>query len=282
MIHGAVTPAVARYTRQITLAWTLFFVAIAAVSTLLFATAPIVTWSTFANYLSLPLVAVMFAAEHACRRLHCRTNRGRAWSMRCARIARRTHRSRHDDHGRRDAPPSPVSTDLCRLTRWFSIRRRTRRSPGATARRHRARIRRRRRARGRRAARRRPRVQRAATVTASRSACARRSLPARSACCRRRTRRKWCASSHRSRRSACTTRPTARSTCHASRTPMPPRRARERCAVRRRRSMRRESWLTCSRPARRRAGAAPQDLGLPGGGARRPTASGCSTAARPR
>ena len=52
----------------ITLAWTLFFVAIAAVSTLLFATAPIVTWSTFANYLSLPLVAVMFAAEHACRR----------------------------------------------------------------------------------------------------------------------------------------------------------------------------------------------------------------------
>ncbi|HDR9508014.1 hypothetical protein C5615_16965 [Burkholderia cepacia] len=66
--HGAVTPAIARYTRQITLAWTLFFVAIAAVSTLLFATAPIVTWSTFANYLSLPLVAVMFAAEHACRR----------------------------------------------------------------------------------------------------------------------------------------------------------------------------------------------------------------------
>ncbi|AYZ66312.1 hypothetical protein EGY31_24255 [Burkholderia multivorans] len=68
MVHGALTPAVARYTRQITIAWTLFFVAIAAVSTLLFATAPIVAWSTFANYLSLPLVAVMFAAEHACRR----------------------------------------------------------------------------------------------------------------------------------------------------------------------------------------------------------------------
>ncbi|WP_322065992.1 COG4648 family protein [Burkholderia ubonensis] len=68
MVHGAITPAVARYTRQITIAWTLFFVAIAAVSTLLFATAPIVAWSTFANYLSLPLVAVMFAAEHACRR----------------------------------------------------------------------------------------------------------------------------------------------------------------------------------------------------------------------
>jgi len=69
MIHGGtVTPAVARYTREITLAWTLFFLAIAGVSTLMFAFAPIVAWSTFANYLALPLVAVMFVAEHACRR----------------------------------------------------------------------------------------------------------------------------------------------------------------------------------------------------------------------
>ncbi|MBS6361878.1 hypothetical protein [Burkholderia sp.] len=69
MIHGTLTPAVARYTRQITLAWTLFFVAIAAVSTVMFTAAPIVTWSTFANYLALPLVGVMFVSEHACRRL---------------------------------------------------------------------------------------------------------------------------------------------------------------------------------------------------------------------
>lgn len=69
LIHkGTLTPAVARYTRHVTLAWTLFFVATTAVSTLLFAAASIVTWSTFANYLSLPLVGVMFAAEHACRR----------------------------------------------------------------------------------------------------------------------------------------------------------------------------------------------------------------------
>ncbi|WP_322029514.1 hypothetical protein [Paraburkholderia sp. J76] len=68
-IHGGtLAPAVARYTRRITLAWTLFFIAIACVSTLMFAFAPIVAWSTFANYLALPLVAVMFAAEHACRR----------------------------------------------------------------------------------------------------------------------------------------------------------------------------------------------------------------------
>lgn len=69
LIHnGAPAPAVVRYTRHVTLAWTLFFVATAAVSTLLFAATPIVTWSTFANYLSLPLVGVMFAVEHACRR----------------------------------------------------------------------------------------------------------------------------------------------------------------------------------------------------------------------
>ncbi|WP_321815244.1 MULTISPECIES: hypothetical protein [unclassified Paraburkholderia] len=72
MLHtrdgSALAPAIARYTRQITLAWTLFFVATAAVSTLMFAFAPIVDWATFANYLALPLVGVMFVAEHACRR----------------------------------------------------------------------------------------------------------------------------------------------------------------------------------------------------------------------
>ncbi len=67
-IHGALTPAVTRYTRRITAAWTVFFAAIAGMSTLLFATSSTVDWSTFANYLALPLVAVMFVAEHACRR----------------------------------------------------------------------------------------------------------------------------------------------------------------------------------------------------------------------
>lgn len=68
MIRGALSPAIARYTRRITLAWTLFFVATAAVSTLMFALAPIVAWATFANYVALPLVGAMFVAEHACRR----------------------------------------------------------------------------------------------------------------------------------------------------------------------------------------------------------------------
>ena len=69
LIDGPPTPPVERYTRRVTLAWTLFFVAVAAVSTLLFATASLAAWSTFANYLALPLVGAMFVAEHAWRRI---------------------------------------------------------------------------------------------------------------------------------------------------------------------------------------------------------------------
>ncbi|WP_277189680.1 hypothetical protein [Caballeronia sp. BR00000012568055] len=69
MVHGTLEPRIARYTRRVTVAWTAFFIGIALVSTALFALASIVTWSTFANYLALPLVAVMFIGEYACRRI---------------------------------------------------------------------------------------------------------------------------------------------------------------------------------------------------------------------
>jgi uncharacterized membrane protein len=69
LVHGKLTPAIAHYTRRITVAWTAFFLGIAALSTLLFVAAPVVVWSTFANYMTLPLVAAMFVAEHAWRRV---------------------------------------------------------------------------------------------------------------------------------------------------------------------------------------------------------------------
>ncbi|WP_296228248.1 hypothetical protein [Ralstonia sp. UBA689] len=72
VVHGTLTPRIARYSRQVTVAWTLFFLATAAVSTLLFATASIVTWSMFANTLSLPLVGAMFVLEYLCRRIALR------------------------------------------------------------------------------------------------------------------------------------------------------------------------------------------------------------------
>ena len=68
-VHGGVlTPAQAVYTRQVTVAWCLFFGAMAMVSTGLFLWAPVVAWSTFANLLGGPLIALMFTAEYLWRR----------------------------------------------------------------------------------------------------------------------------------------------------------------------------------------------------------------------
>ena len=67
IVHNPLEPRVARYTRQVTLAWTIFFVVNACVSAVLFAYAPIVIWSVFANVLDLPLVALMFAVEYGVR-----------------------------------------------------------------------------------------------------------------------------------------------------------------------------------------------------------------------
>jgi len=67
LVHGELSPALARYTRQVTLAWTLFFALVAGSSVLLFAFAPIAVWSAFANLLTPPLVALMFAVEYAVR-----------------------------------------------------------------------------------------------------------------------------------------------------------------------------------------------------------------------
>ncbi len=67
IVRGPLPPTVARYTRQATLAWTLFFVVMVVVSTLLFWLTPIETWSLFANILSWPLVIGMFVVEYVVR-----------------------------------------------------------------------------------------------------------------------------------------------------------------------------------------------------------------------
>jgi uncharacterized membrane protein len=69
MIHGgALTSAHARYARQVTVAWVIFFAAIITISSLLFFLAPLAIWSIFVNFLTLPLVALMFIAEFMLRR----------------------------------------------------------------------------------------------------------------------------------------------------------------------------------------------------------------------
>jgi uncharacterized membrane protein len=57
-----------RYTRQVTAAWAIFFLANGAATLLLYAFAPLRIWSMFVNFASLPLIALMFAAEYAVRR----------------------------------------------------------------------------------------------------------------------------------------------------------------------------------------------------------------------
>lgn len=70
-VHRSLTPAMAVYTRKVTLAWTLYFIGMAIVSLALFAVADFDTWAVFANLLTPLAVALMFAGEYLLRyRLH--------------------------------------------------------------------------------------------------------------------------------------------------------------------------------------------------------------------
>jgi hypothetical protein len=71
-ISGPLGAEMVAYTRQVTWAWTLFFAAQLLVSLLLVCLAPLGVWSFFVNVLNFPLVALMFAAEYAFRRVHLR------------------------------------------------------------------------------------------------------------------------------------------------------------------------------------------------------------------
>ena len=61
-------PEVVEYSRGVTVAWTIYFVAMTAISIALFLGASAAVWSTFATLISGPLVALMFVLEFALRR----------------------------------------------------------------------------------------------------------------------------------------------------------------------------------------------------------------------
>lgn len=67
MVHGSLAADEIRYSRQVTLAWTLFLLAISLVSGILFFFADIGVWSVFANFLSFPLILLMFVVEYGVR-----------------------------------------------------------------------------------------------------------------------------------------------------------------------------------------------------------------------
>lgn len=62
-------PVFVQYLRQLTAAWTLLFVAMAAVSLLLILYAPYEWWSLFVNVLTWPLFGLMFIVEWLVRRV---------------------------------------------------------------------------------------------------------------------------------------------------------------------------------------------------------------------
>ncbi|MEO5845096.1 MAG: hypothetical protein ABIQ33_09670 [Caldimonas sp.] len=66
-VHGGLAPAMAAYSRKVTLAWTVYFVAMAVLSLVLFAFAPFAVWATFANLLTPIAILVMFVGEYLLR-----------------------------------------------------------------------------------------------------------------------------------------------------------------------------------------------------------------------
>ncbi len=67
LVHGTLRPDVERYTRAITVAWTLFFVVLFVASIALYLPGALEAWSILANILTWILVAAMFVAEYAIR-----------------------------------------------------------------------------------------------------------------------------------------------------------------------------------------------------------------------
>ena len=68
-VHGALPPAMERFTRRLTIAWCAFFAGQLIASALLFAFAPLSAWSLFINLLNLPLLTLMFVGQVVYRRL---------------------------------------------------------------------------------------------------------------------------------------------------------------------------------------------------------------------
>ena len=95
IVHGILSPALIRYTRAATRAWTFYFGGVTTLSLALFWLAPVHIWSAFANLLNMPLLALMFAGEYAvrCYRLPAADRAGPIEAIRAYRQASSNARS---------------------------------------------------------------------------------------------------------------------------------------------------------------------------------------------
>lgn len=67
-VHGPLSALELRYTRNVTLAWVIFFLLNLVATFVLYKFAPLRIWSFFVNFCSLPLILLMFVAEYLVRR----------------------------------------------------------------------------------------------------------------------------------------------------------------------------------------------------------------------
>ncbi len=67
-VRGDLEPEVIRYTRQLTMMWTIYFLVISLISSVLFLFGSIDMWSAFANFMTIPIILFIFAAEYRVRR----------------------------------------------------------------------------------------------------------------------------------------------------------------------------------------------------------------------
>jgi uncharacterized membrane protein len=70
-VHRHFSPAMAAYSRKVTIVWAVYFIVMAALSVLLFAIAPFDAWAVFANLVTPVAIVVLFVGEYLLRyRLH--------------------------------------------------------------------------------------------------------------------------------------------------------------------------------------------------------------------
>jgi uncharacterized membrane protein len=69
MVHRDLPPEIAAYARQVTVAWTWFFLVTCALSIILYTSAPLAVWSAFGVLLQWPSVVVFFVGEYVLRRM---------------------------------------------------------------------------------------------------------------------------------------------------------------------------------------------------------------------
>jgi uncharacterized membrane protein len=67
-VHGELPAEIERYTRKVTIAWTLFFVMLGSVASMLYWKGATQWWSVWVNFLTPLLVGTLFVVEYLVRR----------------------------------------------------------------------------------------------------------------------------------------------------------------------------------------------------------------------